>query len=362
MKVIEVREIEIGSIIVPPWAERTVMLQAEIAELAESIRSSIQIEPIVVRRLGSGRYELISGFMRLNALKSLGLRTVEAKIVECSDDEALMMSVEENLKRTDTHPFDLAKKIAYMSRVLGLSIREIGRRLGRDHSWVIMMLSIDSISSEAKKILAPSVRDVPILYEVSRIEDVDKQVIASKIITKARLGRGDTSNLVKNIMARSLEDVEKGYGELLKESKDFVREDLSSPEVVNMLTTSTEYKDFSRDSTSKPHVGVEADELRRCEICGEEKPRRDIRYVGICREKHEPLRELLRLFKKYGYEKTDRVLSFVVDELTSLLAYPAGELSAVIGFRDEVVKMLRGLDLEMLREVVEKVRERHAEG
>jgi len=101
----------------------------------------------------------------------LARETVEAKIIECSDEEALTISLEENIKRSDMHPFDIAKKIEYMYRSLGLSVREIGRRLNRDESWVSMMLSIGSLCDEAKKILAPRIKDIPTLYEISRLKE-----------------------------------------------------------------------------------------------------------------------------------------------------------------------------------------------
>jgi len=84
MKVIEFRELDVDEVRIPEWGERIVVSEHEVDEIAESIGRGIQIEPIIVRRLDDGSHELISGYMRLNALRSLGRKTVEAKIIECS--------------------------------------------------------------------------------------------------------------------------------------------------------------------------------------------------------------------------------------------------------------------------------------
>jgi len=359
LEVVEVRELEIESIKIPEWAERMIVSQHEIDDLARSIESNIQIEPIIVRRLSPGEYELVSGYMRLNALKKLSYKTVEAKIVECSDEEALTISLEENLKRSEMHPFDIARKIAYMKESLGLSDREIGRRLSRDKSWVSIMLAINSICDEVKRILAPRIRDIPTLYEVSKLEDAEEQVLASEIISKHGLGRRDAQSLVKDIRERGLEAVKKEYERLLKGSEALTGEDLNSSKEFNMLNTSQEHKGFSQQYTSKPQESREAQEARRCDICGEEKPKQYIRYVGICKDKHEDFNKLMKIFRKHGYEKIDNLLAYVCSDLESLLAYPVEELPEILGLRYEITTLIKGLDLEMLRELVKEVRKRY---
>ena len=103
LKVLEFRKIELSKIKIPEWAERAVMIDSELEDLAGSIRQMGQIEPIIVRRIGDEGYELISGYRRFMALEKIGAVEVEAKIVECSDLEAMALSIEENLKRADEH-------------------------------------------------------------------------------------------------------------------------------------------------------------------------------------------------------------------------------------------------------------------
>jgi ParB family chromosome partitioning protein len=97
--------------------------------LAKSIEANGLIEPIVVRLSSDGHYELISGYRRLQALKMLNAKEVEAKVVECTDEEAIALSIEENEKRAEEHPFDVAKKAAYLRNAKGLTPREIAELL-----------------------------------------------------------------------------------------------------------------------------------------------------------------------------------------------------------------------------------------
>jgi ParB/RepB/Spo0J family partition protein len=362
VRVIEVKEVEIRNIKVPEWGKRIVVSEHEMNEIAESIRSNIQIEPIVVRRLDDGSHELISGFMRLNALKRLGCETVEAKIIECSNEEALTISLDENLKRSNMHPFDIARKIEYMHRSLGLSVREIGRRLGRDASWVSMMLAIGSLCDEAKEILAPRIKDIPTLYEVSKLRDSKDQVLASRIIAEHGLDRKEASHLVKELMEKGSEVVKREYERFLEESKASGRRGLYDSEVFNMLNTSQEDGCRPREAAHKSQALVEAQEVRTCDICGERRSREGIKFIAICRDRHEALHDLIKAFRRHGFEDADKALEYVVVELEALLSYPKDQLSAAAYHLSEIAKMVKGLDIEMLRELVKEVKGRYAEG
>ncbi len=330
--------VEINEIVVPGWADRTICSENEVEELAKSIEASGLIEPIIVRELGDGRCELISDSMRLKALKRLGRRTVEAKIIRCSSEEALALSIEENLKRYSEHPFDTARKIAYMHKSLGMSIREISRRLNRDPTWVAMMLKIDSISEEAKKILAPEVKDYHILYEISGLNKPEEQEFASKFIVKYGLGRREAIDLVRDIKTRGLEAIRSEHAELLIESESGRREDLNISKVFTMVNTSEAYKDSYKLKTPEAPRPPEHEELRECSICGERIPRNSVRYRVYCKGKHDSMDELFSWLHSFKAEDRDYALSSL----------------------HEILIWTRGLDIHMLGEVVEEVKKRHA--
>ena len=77
--------------------------------LKESIRERGLITPVTVRKKEDGRYEMISGHRRKHACKELGLETVDAKVIECSRDEAIVLMVDSNSQRSQMFPTDKGK-------------------------------------------------------------------------------------------------------------------------------------------------------------------------------------------------------------------------------------------------------------
>ena len=346
--------------------------------MADSMKTMGQIEPIIVRKMGDGGYELISGYRRFMALKKIGAVEVEAKIVECDDLEAIALSVEENLKRSDEHPFDTARKIAYMHDVLGLSVRKIGELIGRDDSWVGMMLKIDSMDPEAKKILAPKTKSYWIIYEIAGLEDLEGQRLAAEIFSKHDLGVREVRDLVKEIEEKGCEAVRREYEEILEKSEERNREDLNTMEVLLRKSTSGEYKPYGEDRKpitpgasearealggreapiASEHEGHE--EARICDLCGEKIARGEGKWLFICRHGHSFIHDLFRLARKYGYEKVEDALGYAIIEVEDLVQRPPEEMAEILRLRRLIAEKTGGLDLYMLDQLLREVEKRNA--
>src|SRR3954466_305298 len=102
-----------------------------LAELAQSIRSRGLLQPIVVRPLASGEFELVAGERRLRAARVAELQTVPAVIRDADDWERLDLALAENMAREDLNPVDEARACAMLVQDLGLTKGEGGRRVGR---------------------------------------------------------------------------------------------------------------------------------------------------------------------------------------------------------------------------------------
>ncbi|MEM4498416.1 MAG: ParB/RepB/Spo0J family partition protein [Nitrososphaerota archaeon] len=376
MKVIGVERIPLDRIKVPDWAKRTVIADHELEDLARSMETMGQIEPIIVRRMGDGGYELISGYRRLMALGKRGFSEAEAKMVECDDFEAIALSIEENLKRADEHPFDTARKIAYMHKELGLSVRRIGELIGRDPSWVDIMLKIDSMDPEAKKILAPRTKSYNILYEIASIRDPNGQRLAAEIFSKHDMGVREVRSLVKEIEEKGCEAVRREYEEILKRPEEGGGEELNTVKVFRRLNTSGEYKLCSE--ARKPMApeapqarealgGHEApsvskrdglEEVRECDICGERISRSQGRFRFICRDRHSSFHELFKLIKDHGYKKIEHVLDYLIIEAEDLAQRPPEEVAEILKRRRLIAEKTGGLDLYMLDQLLEEVEKR----
>jgi ParB family chromosome partitioning protein len=147
------REIDIISISPNPHQARTVWDEAQLGELAESIRANGVIQPIVVRPAGSG-YELIAGERRLKAAQIAAMTTIPALVRPASDEQMYEWSLVENIHRADLNPIERAR--AYQSYVSALSLTqaEAAERLGEDRSVVANYLRLLDLPEEIRQMLA----------------------------------------------------------------------------------------------------------------------------------------------------------------------------------------------------------------
>jgi ParB family chromosome partitioning protein len=125
------REIPIGIIRPNPDQPRRSLDPAAISSLAESIAEAGVIQPLVVRPLADGRYELIAGERRWRAAREAGLETVPAVVRDEDAARRMQTALIENVAREDLNPVDEARACAALVEELGLTKEELGRRLGR---------------------------------------------------------------------------------------------------------------------------------------------------------------------------------------------------------------------------------------
>ena len=118
-----------------PHQPRRTINPAAIAELAASLKSNGIIQPIVVRKVGTG-YELIAGERRWRAAKHAGLTSVPAVIREVDRFKQAEMALVENIQREDLNPMDRAAGYRTLIEQLGLTQSELALRLGEDRSTI----------------------------------------------------------------------------------------------------------------------------------------------------------------------------------------------------------------------------------
>ncbi len=99
--------------------------------LTESVRAQGVVQPVLVRPLGDGTYELVAGERRWRAARAAGLATVPAVVRETDDRDSLLLALVENVAREDLSPIEEARAYAALLDEFGLSLGEIGERVGR---------------------------------------------------------------------------------------------------------------------------------------------------------------------------------------------------------------------------------------
>lgn len=113
-----------------------------LAELAESIRTHGVIQPITVRRLGSGYYQIIAGERRWRAAREAGLSEVPAMVIEADDRTVMELGLIENLQREDLNPIEEAKGYETLCKEYGMTQEGIAQRMGKSRPAVANALRL----------------------------------------------------------------------------------------------------------------------------------------------------------------------------------------------------------------------------
>jgi ParB family transcriptional regulator, chromosome partitioning protein len=127
----ELAQIPVGQIAANPRQPRRRLDAEALGALAESVRAQGLIQPVVVRPLGEGRYELIAGERRWRAARAAGLATVPALIRETDDRESLILALVENVAREDLTAIEEARAYALLQDEFALSLGDVAERVGR---------------------------------------------------------------------------------------------------------------------------------------------------------------------------------------------------------------------------------------
>jgi ParB family transcriptional regulator, chromosome partitioning protein len=136
------REIPVGEIDRSPYQTRTRFDEAQLAELAASIAATGVVQPIVVRPVAGGRFQLIAGERRWLASQRAGKETVPAIVRHASDEQAMEMTIVENLQRTDLNPMEQARAYEQLAREFQLTQEQMAKRTGKDRASVANFLRL----------------------------------------------------------------------------------------------------------------------------------------------------------------------------------------------------------------------------
>ncbi|MHB8302153.1 MAG: ParB/RepB/Spo0J family partition protein [Acidobacteriaceae bacterium] len=136
------REIEIALIDANPYQTRLRVDEQKLEELAKSILASGVVQPILVRPLPNGRFQLIAGERRWRASQKAGKQTVPAILRQVSDEQAMEMTIVENLQRADLNPIEQARAYERLGRDFKMTQEQMAQRTGKDRATVANFLRL----------------------------------------------------------------------------------------------------------------------------------------------------------------------------------------------------------------------------
>lgn len=178
-----IKEIAINDIVVNPYQPRTEFDTDKLYELSQSIDKLGIIQPITVRQLSSGMYQIIAGERRFRASKLANKSTIPAWIRESDDEGMLELALVENIQRVDLNAIEVALSYKRLIDECNLKQEELGSRVGKNRTTVTNYLRLLKLPELIQKGLKERVISMGHARALINIEcDEDKNMIFEQIV------------------------------------------------------------------------------------------------------------------------------------------------------------------------------------
>jgi ParB family chromosome partitioning protein len=245
------REIPLESIDPNPYQTRTVMNEEQLGELAASIAANGVIQPILVRPQANGRFQLIAGERRWRASKVAGKSTIPAILRQVSDEQAMEITIVENLQRADLNPMEQARAFERLGREFHMTQEQISLRTGKDRTSIGNFLRLLKLpvsvqtKIEAGELSFGHGRALLGLQHHPGLEQVVKRICATSLSVR------QTESLVQSVL----------FPEGKKEAKPEAPVDPNVKEVADQLQRALGLKVRIEDSRGRGKVIIEYSSL-----------------------------------------------------------------------------------------------------
>lgn len=194
------REIAIELIDRNPFQTRSQVHESELAELAASIVSNGVVQPILVRPLPNGRFQLIAGERRWRASQLAKKATIPAILRQVSDEQALEITIVENLQREDLNPMDQARAFERLATEFHMTQEQIATRTGKDRVSVANFMRLLKLPAnlqtqvESGELSFGHARALLALRDHPELENVARRVVSLSLSVR------QTESMVQNVL------------------------------------------------------------------------------------------------------------------------------------------------------------------
>jgi ParB family chromosome partitioning protein len=195
LKTLPVEQIQPGT-----YQPRSHMDAQALQELADSIKAQGLVQPIVVRRLTLGGYELIAGERRWRAAQLAGLTAIPAVIREIPDQAAAAMSLIENIQREDLNSLEEALALRRLIDEFGLTHQQTAEAVGRSRAAVTNLLRLLELSPEVKELVEQRLLEMGHARALLSLTQEAVQVKVAQKVALRQLSVRETERLVKNLL------------------------------------------------------------------------------------------------------------------------------------------------------------------
>jgi ParB family chromosome partitioning protein len=178
------------------------MDETALQELSASIRQHGMMQPIVVRPIGSDRYEIIAGERRFRAAKLADLTEVPVIVREVSDENALAMALIENIQREDLNPLEEAQAIRRLLDEFNYTHEQASEAIGRSRSATSNLLRLLNLAHPVQTMLLAGDLEMGHARALLVLERAQQILAANQVVDK-RLSVRETEKLVAQLQARA---------------------------------------------------------------------------------------------------------------------------------------------------------------
>ena len=195
------QEISVDIIDANPYQTRRRINEAALEELAVSIRTSGVVQPVVLRPAANGRFQLVAGERRWLASKRAGRTTIPAVVRQISNEQAMEITIIENLQREDLNPVEQARAFERLNREFGLTQEQIASRTGKDRASIanfIRLLKLPEAVQNAMESGALSFGHGKVLLGLAGYPEHMER--AAREITEKQLSVRQTEELVARLL------------------------------------------------------------------------------------------------------------------------------------------------------------------
>ncbi len=180
-----VSQISIEELTPGQYQPRSKLHKTTLEELSQSIKNQGVLQPLIVRRLASGRFEIVAGERRWRAAQIAGVNTVPAIIRDLNNDEAAKIALIENLQREDLNSLDQAKGLLRLQKEFNLSQEELGTSVGKSRSTITNLLRLLNLSAEVQELLQDGKIEMGHARALLTLNESDQINCAKRVVSES---------------------------------------------------------------------------------------------------------------------------------------------------------------------------------
>jgi ParB family chromosome partitioning protein len=192
--------ISVNDITPNPYQPRIKMDNESLEELAASIKEKGVVQPILVRSMGTDKYELIAGERRFRACKMVGLPEVPAIVKEVNDAEAMAIAITENIQREDLNAIELARAYSSLMSEFNLTQEQLAQSVGKSRPAVANMMRLLQLPQEIQENILSGKVSMGHARALLSLEQQNLQIEVCKKIIELDLSVRQTEKLVQKLL------------------------------------------------------------------------------------------------------------------------------------------------------------------